>query len=235
MDDSVFYRQFAVPLTGHVRRIAQDDIYRVFCEAFPPRSTAKILDLGVANDISQHANFFERRYPYQHMMTCAGLGDDGNFLAAFPHVAYVQIAAHNALPFADREFDVVFSNAVLEHVGGREQRRRFVGEALRVGCDAFISVPNRWFPVEHHTGVPLLHFWPALYRRAVRATPLRYWSEPKHLDFLSAKSLMHECADRPGLRVTHCGIRLGMFSSNIAAIWNASPKDNSATGFTGFT
>lgn len=81
------------------------------------------------------------------MMTCAGLGDGGNFLTAFPHLAYVQIAADNALPFADQEFDVVFSNAVLEHVGGREQRRRFVSEVLRVGCDAFIWVPNRWFPV----------------------------------------------------------------------------------------
>ncbi|MGZ8400923.1 MAG: methyltransferase domain-containing protein [Methyloceanibacter sp.] len=48
------------------------------------------------------------------MMTCAGLGDGGNFLTAFPHLAYVQIAADNALPFADQEFDVVFSNAVLD-------------------------------------------------------------------------------------------------------------------------
>jgi len=220
VDDSVFYRQMGLPLAGYAIRIAQDGIFRTFCKAFPPRPTAKVLDIGVANETNPHANFFERRYPYEPMVTCAGLSDGGNFRVAFPQIAYVQIAAHDGLPFADREFDVVFCNAVLEHVGGREQRRRFVSEALRVGRDIFIAVPNRWFPVEHHSGLPLLHFMPALYRRALKTTRLSYWSEQEHLDFLSARSLRRELAEWSGARVTHCGIRLGMFSSNVAAIWS---------------
>ena len=71
------------------------------------------------------------------------------------------------LPFADGEFDVVFSNAVIEHVGGREQQRRFVEESLRVARRAFITTPNRWFPVEVHTRLPLVHWLPdALAHRA---------------------------------------------------------------------
>ena len=64
------------------------------------------------------------------------------------------------MPFADGEFDIVFSNAVIEHVGGREQQRRFVEESLRVAQRAFVTTPNRWFPVEVHTRLPLVHWLP---------------------------------------------------------------------------
>ena len=64
------------------------------------------------------------------------------------------------MPFADGEFDIVFSNAVIEHVGGREQQRRFVEESLRVARRAFVTTPNRWFPVEVHTRLPLVHWLP---------------------------------------------------------------------------
>ena len=56
---------------------------------------------------------------------------------------------------------------MIEHVGGREQQRRFVEESLRVARRAFITTPNRWFPVEVHTRLPLVHWLPdALAHRA---------------------------------------------------------------------
>jgi SAM-dependent methyltransferase len=79
--------------------------------------------------------------------------------ARYPNVAYVQGDAL-ALPFEDGSFDVVFSNAVIEHVGGRERQRRFVSEALRVGRSAFVTTPNRRFPVEVHTRLPFVHWLP---------------------------------------------------------------------------
>ena len=58
---------------------------------------------------------------------------------------------------------------MIEHVGGEEEQRRFVAEALRVGRRAFITTPNRWFPVEVHTRLPLVHWLPdAVSHRGVR-------------------------------------------------------------------
>ena len=66
------------------------------------------------------------------------------------------------LPFDDAAFDIGFSNAVVEHVaGGREGQRRFVHELCRVARRVFVTTPNRWFPLEVHTLLPLVHWLPA--------------------------------------------------------------------------
>ena len=64
------------------------------------------------------------------------------------------------LPFADREFDVAFSNAVVEHVGGRTDQERFVRELCRVAKRIFVTTPNRLFPVDPHTLLPVVHWLP---------------------------------------------------------------------------
>jgi hypothetical protein len=65
-----------------------------------------------------------------------------------------------SLPFDDRAFDVVHSNAVIEHVGPLDEQRRFVSELVRVAAAGFITTPNRWFPIEAHTRLPLVHWLP---------------------------------------------------------------------------
>lgn len=68
------------------------------------------------------------------------------------------------LPFPDKSFDLVVSNAVIEHVGQRAQQVRFAEEHARVGLNWVLTTPNRWFPVESHTRALLLH-WFGSWRR----------------------------------------------------------------------
>jgi SAM-dependent methyltransferase len=91
------------------------------------------------------------------------------------------------LPFNNFEFDVVFSNAVVEHVGSRAEQRAFVGELCRVARSFFITTPNRWFPVEHHTGLPLVHYLPApVFRSLIHNTKYRHWATEANLNMLTA-------------------------------------------------
>jgi hypothetical protein len=77
-----------------------------------------------------------------------------------------------ALPFRDQSFDLVFSNAVVEHVGHEEEQRRFVAEHARVGISWACTTPNRWFPAESHTRTMLRHWSPAWRSRQAEFTRL---------------------------------------------------------------
>ena len=84
------------------------------------------------------------------------LGFDIVARAAQPWPAIV--ADGRCMPFADDSYDVVVSNAVIEHVGDETDQQRFVDEHTRVGRSWVITTPNRWFPVESHTSAVLRHW-----------------------------------------------------------------------------
>ena len=63
-------------------------------------------------------------------------------------------------PFEDKCFDVCWSNAVIEHVGDYDRQLLFLNEIKRVAKNAYITTPNRFFPIEVHTRTPFLHYLP---------------------------------------------------------------------------
>ena len=62
--------------------------------------------------------------------------------------------------FADKQFDIVFSNSLIEHVGDEGRIRQCAEEIRRVGKNYFVQTPNRYFPVEPHFVFPLFQFLP---------------------------------------------------------------------------
>ncbi len=141
---------------------------RLFLDELRPTPQTTVLDVGAdevgfGEDGGQSGctthNFFEEMYPWPERITALGLHDGTGFRRHYPAIPYVQGDACS-LPFADGSFEIVFSNAVIEHVGDEERQRRFVAEALRVGRRVFVTTPNRWFPIEVHTRLPLVHWLP---------------------------------------------------------------------------
>ena len=156
--------------------------FALFMETMAPTAETTVLDVG-ADDSAfgeqqrcSTLNFFEELYPWQERITALGMPEGTRFRETYPRARYVQGDALE-LPFADGEFDVVFSNAVIEHVGGREQQRRFVEESLRVAGRAFITTPNRWFPVEVHTRLPLVHWLPDALAHPVYDLARKPWAK----------------------------------------------------------
>ena len=131
-------------------------------------------------------------------------------------VNYVRIEANKPLPFADKAFDIATSNAVLEHVGSTENQVRFVAELLRVARRVFVSVPHRYFPVEHHTAIPLLHFWDASFARRVPTPRQIRMGRPAESD-PDVEAIGCATLSRRTRRssIGRTGIPLGPFSSNL--------------------
>jgi hypothetical protein len=138
----------------------RDAKWRLYCDAFPPHRGERVLDVGVSNlDDLPNENYFLGRYPYATQVTAVGISDLAPLEARYPDVTFVQADGRD-LPFADSSFDVVHSNAVVEHVGAAREQARFVSELVRVAPRGMITTPNRLFPFESHTRLPLVHWLP---------------------------------------------------------------------------
>ena len=181
----------------------------LFLDELQPTANTSVLDVGAdelafgEGDGCGTLNFFEEHYPWPERVTALGLHDGAGFRARYPTIRYVQGDAC-ALPFADGEFDIVFSNAVIEHMCGRERQRQLVAEALRVGRRAFITTPNRRFPIEMHTRLPLVHWLPDGIAHRVYSAAGKSFATELHL--LSKKSFE---ALFPGrVRVVSLGLTL---------------------------
>ena len=221
-DDIYYAHGLKLPLARRLTLHARDHMYEHFMTTMNPGPDARILDFGVSETITDESNALERRYPYPSNILCAGIGDGSALRAAFPQVRHLTIKPGEPLPLPDQSFDIAYSNAVLEHVGSDEMRRFVVRDLIRVARRLYFAVPNRWFPVEHHTGIPLLHYWPALFRRLLKGTRLAHWSDPRELAFLSAPSAGALIPSGAAWRSAYCGIVIGPFSSNLA-VWTEQP------------
>jgi len=192
---------------------ARNRIYADFLDFTTPTPRSTILDVGVSDVHSDGANWLEVQYPHKSMLFACGLGDAVDFRAAFPEVAYTKIRPNERLPYRDDEFDIATSNAVLEHVGSIDNQQRFINEMVRVARQVFISVPHRYFPVEHHTGIPLLHYFDISFNVACHALKKSKWAEPENLLLMSRRRLRR--LSPRGSCIGYTGLMLGPVSSNL--------------------
>ena len=173
----------AISLRSRRRKLA------LFLELMEPRPETTVLDVGL-DEVSHGEsggesgctthNFLEEHYPWPARITALGLHDGARFRAGYPAIEYVQGDACD-LPFGDGEFDIVHSNALIEHVGGRRRQEAFVREAVRVGRRVFLTTPNRWFPLEVHTRLPFVHWLPDAVAGRAYDLVRKPWAKENHL------------------------------------------------------
>ena len=72
---------------------------------------------------------------------------------------------------ANKQFDLVFSNSVIEHVGDFKAQKRMAVEMVRTGKHYYLQTPNKWFFMEPHFMFPYFQLLPL----RLRAILVRYF------------------------------------------------------------
>lgn len=117
--------------------------------------------------------------------------DVSHLEATLPGVQILPPAPGPRIPAPDASFDWVSSSAVIEHVGSAADQAAFLHECARVARRGlFVTCPNRWHWLEFHTKLPLLHWLPRPWHRAVLGRlGLSTWAKESHLRLVGSREL----------------------------------------------
>jgi hypothetical protein len=69
------------------------------------------------------------------------------------------------------QFDLTFSNSVIEHVGGHDRRLEFAEAVMNLAPRYWVQTPYRYFPIEPHVLFPFFQQLPTRLRAEIR----RHW------------------------------------------------------------
>ena len=216
---------------GALERLKNDLAFRVrrrifdaFMRECAPGSDARVADFGVSGhrDHPVHT-FFESLYPHRERLTVIGRASEEAawFAEEFPGLTYLE-ADLRSIPLPDGYFDGGICNAVVEHGGTREQQRALVAEVCRVSRCVLFTTPNKRFPVELHTFLPVLHWLPdRTYRAALRRLGHAYFAEVDNLNLLDAPAFLSLFPRDRHNRLFALGMPL--LPSNLACVSRARP------------
>jgi ubiquinone/menaquinone biosynthesis C-methylase UbiE len=124
-----------------------------FLTTIEPQPTDKILDVG-------GTDFNWNLIDYKHDVVLLNIHEPENKGREVPSNFSFTIGDGTDLKYADGEFDICFSNSVIEHVGSLEKQQKFAREICRVGKKIWIQTPAKSFFFEPHFITPFIHWFP---------------------------------------------------------------------------
>lgn len=88
--------------------------------------------------------------------------------------------------------DLVISNATIEHVGSFKNQKKMIKNILLLTRKKFIlTTPNRYHPIDFHTKLPFIHWFPKeIHRKILKILKLDFFSKEENLNLLCKSELI---------------------------------------------
>jgi len=179
-------------ISNRIAAKARVKMYEDFIAALDVGNGDTILDVGVTSDeVYEGSNYLEAQHPNKNMITATGIDNGSHLEQLYPGVRYIRDNGLS-MQFPDRSFDFVHSSAVIEHVGNRTNQAKLIAECARVARKGFyITTPNRWFPIEVHTKLVLVHWLPAPRSRTImRWLGMSDFANEANLNLMTRRDLL---------------------------------------------
>ncbi len=138
---------------------------RKFCGVFDINKHTTVLDLGGQAPIWDSVDKPLRIV----ILNLPGIAQKSH--PTHHNIKFIEGDACNVVGIHGGQFDIIFSNSVIEHVGNADFRARFAQEVRRLGKSYWVQTPSRYFPIEPHNGMPFWWFWP----QRLRASTIQRW------------------------------------------------------------
>ena len=161
---------------GAKARMRRWDMFR---EAFPAIENLRLLDLGGTVETWRRAPVRPRQVTVLNLFE-PGESDDDWIVPLTGDAC--DAAGALAKADVDTSFDVVFSNSLIEHVGGHARRSELARQIRQLAPRHWVQTPYRYFPLEPHWLFPGMQFMPAAARvRIATHWPLVH-TRPANID-----------------------------------------------------
>ena len=154
-----------------------------------------VLDIGTTPSMDDEQNIFLENTKNNLNITCISNQDCSVLKNKYPNVKEFFIGDGKKTKFLDNSFDIVHSNATIEHVGSYTNQLKFIEESVRISKKfVFIQTPNRYFPIDFHTTIPLIHWLPKkIHRKILNLIRLEFYSSEDNLNLMSKNDIIKIC------------------------------------------
>lgn len=156
------------------RRIAA--LNELIASVLAEKDTCSLVDVG---GTTSFWHTWQNELPLDRLrIDCFNINPSHNQAAGVPNVSIHQGDATDLSSIAVGQYDIAFSNSVIEHVGLWRSQVRMADEVRRVAKHYLIQTPYFWFPVEPHCRTLFLHWVPesVAYRMIMRKRR-GYWKK----------------------------------------------------------
>lgn len=158
--------------------------WELFRTAFPEIEKMRLLDLGGTVDTWQRAPIKPLHVTVLNLFEPDKADDDKSADDRIVPVTGDACKAVDDLARANigGTFDIVFSNSLIEHVGGHARRAELAEQVRKLAPRHWVQTPYRYFPLEPHWLFPGMQFLPAATRVKIAAHWPLVHTRPESLD-----------------------------------------------------
>ena len=195
------------------------EIFNILKKNFKINKSTKILDVGTTPSLEPHENVILNNIKWKKNISCLSNQNLRKLKNKYPLTSFFQEDGRK-MNFKKNKFDIVFSSATVEHVGSFKNQIKFVSECFRV-CKytTFITTPNRNYPIDFHTRLPIIHLLPKkIHRNILKFFGEKFLSKERNLNLLTENDLINICKSNKINNFKIVKIKLFFLVSNLVLI-----------------
>ena len=198
----------------------REKILKIFFNEINFSDEKILLDVGTTANTDKNHNLILQKTLNNKNITCLSNQNCSLLKNEYPNVKNFITGDGCDNQLDDSTYDIVYSNATIEHVGSYNNQKLFISECVRVAKkNIFITTPNRYFPLDFHTKIPFIHMLPKLiHRKILNLFGYSFFAKEENLNLLSKNDLIDHCKKLKIKNYKIIPYKLYFFTSNLILI-----------------